>query len=169
MLGITDLADSGSRSMMNDGYHRRGIQWVSYRRCILSELCILFNDFFSHRLRLDITPPPQKKTPKKQKQKAPERSQKRGTKRRRVEDTRSTVHSATATGVVAIEDSDPEGEYIKLHNTSESVSPAFFQSGKFSIFRDNQNVLKWREFKHHFEIHPQFFWILRRANLLSSS
>lgn len=75
------------------------------------------------RLRLDITPPAQKKTPKKQKPKAPERSQKRGTKRRRVEDTRSTVHSATATGVVAIEDSDPEGEYIKLHNTSDSDQP----------------------------------------------
>ncbi|XP_071845728.1 lamin-B2.L-like isoform X3 [Apostichopus japonicus] len=75
------------------------------------------------RLRIDSTPPAQKKTPKKQKTKGPDRSQRRGQKRRRVEDTRSTVHSSTAAGVVAIEDSDPEGEYIKLHNTSETDQP----------------------------------------------
>ncbi|PIK42115.1 B-type nuclear lamin [Apostichopus japonicus] len=78
---------------------------------------------FAHRLRIDSTPPAQRKTPKKQKTKGPDRSQRRGQKRRRVEDTRSTVHSATAAGVVAIEDSDPEGEYIKLHNTSETDQP----------------------------------------------
>ncbi|XP_071492789.1 lamin-B2-like [Diadema antillarum] len=44
----------------------------------------------------------------------------RSAKRRRVEDESSTTQSATTNGVVAIVESDPEGNFIKLHNNSDS-------------------------------------------------
>lgn len=62
--------------------------------------------------RLRITTPPRKT-------KSTSREQ-RTAKRRRVEDESSVTQSATTNGVVAIVESDPEGKYVKLHNTSET-------------------------------------------------
>ncbi|PIK43714.1 B-type nuclear lamin [Apostichopus japonicus] len=74
------------------------------------------------RLRIDSTPPLRERPQRKQKTKGPDRSQRRGQKRRRVEDTRSTVHSATRREWLPLRQR-PRGRYIKLHNTSETDQP----------------------------------------------
>ena len=64
-------------------------------------------------VRLKITTPPRKT-------KSSSREQ-RSAKRRRVEDESSITQSATTSGVVAIVESDFEGNFVKLHNTSDTV------------------------------------------------
>ncbi|XP_002734960.1 prelamin-A/C-like isoform X1 [Saccoglossus kowalevskii] len=71
--------------------------------------------------RLNMSPSPRqtKKTRESSQLRSTPMRQVRGTKRRRIDESSSISQTATATGGVAITETDTEGKFIKLQNTTE--------------------------------------------------
>ncbi|XP_077988895.1 lamin-B1-like isoform X1 [Glandiceps talaboti] len=69
--------------------------------------------------RLNLSPSPRSQRQKKSPSRSTPMRQVRGTKRRRIDESSSLTQTASATGAVSITETDTEGTFIKLQNTTE--------------------------------------------------